>query len=63
MKTIEITVDAKGGTTGRDQGLHRRRVPGGEPVRRTGPRPPTAETLTAAFYQGQQAGQEIRQSS
>ena len=39
MKTIEITVDPQGPDHGRDAGLHRRRMPRGQPVRRAGPGP------------------------
>ena len=37
LKTIEITVSPTGPDHGRDQRLHRRRVPRGQPVRRAGP--------------------------
>ena len=39
MKTIEITVYPDGRDEGRDPGLHRPRVPRGQPVRRAGARP------------------------
>ena len=45
----------QGRDEGRDQGLLRRRVPRGQPVRRAGPRPAVGEQLTAEFYQAQQA--------
>jgi Protein of unknown function (DUF2997) len=63
LKTIEITVDPKGQTKVETRGFA-----GGECreasrfVEQTlGTR--SAETLTAEFYQGQQAGQDLRQSS
>lgn len=63
MKTIEITVDPKGGTTVRTTGFS-----GGEcrdasrfVEQALGTR--SSETLTGEFYQGQQAAQELRQSS
>ena len=61
MKTIEITVSPKGETKVETRGFT-----GGEcrdasrfVEQALGVR--TAETLTAEFYQGQQAGQELRQ--
>ena len=61
-KVIEITVDPKGEATVQTRGFS-----GGECreaskfVEQTlGQK--TAETLTAEFHQGQQAGQELRQS-
>ena len=63
MKTIEITVGPKGETTVRTAGFS-----GGECreasrfVERALGRP-TAETLTAEFYQEQPARQDLRQSS
>ncbi len=61
-KVIEITVDPKGEATVQTRGFA-----GGEcreaskfVEQALGQR--TAETLTAEFHQGQQAGQELRQS-
>ena len=61
-KVIEIVVDPKGEATVRTRGFA-----GGEcreasrfVEQALGQK--TAETLTAEFYQGQQAGQELRQS-
>ncbi len=62
MKTIEITVSPKGETHVETRGF------AGSECREAsrfveqalGQR--TAETLTAEFHQGQQAGQELRQS-
>ncbi len=61
-KVIEITVDPKGEATVQTRGFS-----GGEcreaskfVEQALGQR--TAETLTAEFHQGQQAGQELRQS-
>jgi hypothetical protein len=63
VKTIEITVDPKGQTKVETRGFT-----GGECRQASrfveqalGTR--SAETLTAEFYQGQQAGQDLRQSS
>ena len=63
MKTIEITVGPKGETKVETRGFT-----GGEcrdasrfVEQALGTR--TAETLTAEFYQGQQAGEELRQST
>ena len=62
MKIIEITIDAKGGTKVETKGF-----PGGEcrdasrfVEQALGAR--TAETLTAAFYQGQETDQTLKQS-
>jgi hypothetical protein len=62
VKTIEITVDPKGRTKVETRGFS-----GGEcreasrfVEQALGTR--SAETLTAEYYQGQQAGQELRQS-
>ena len=62
MKTIEITVGPKGETTVRTSGFT-----GGEcreasrfVEQALGTR--SAEALTAEFHQGEQAGQELRQS-
>ena len=63
MKTIEITVDPKGGTKVETKGFT-----GGEcreasrfVEQALGAR--TAEQLTAEFYQSQEARQDLRQSS
>ena len=63
MKTIEITVDPKGQARVETKGFA-----GGEcreasrfVEQALGTR--SAETLTAEFHQGQQAGQDLRQSS
>ena len=63
MKTIEITVDPKGQSRVETKGFT-----GGEcreasrfVEQALGTR--SAETLTAEFHQGQQAGQDLRQSS
>ncbi len=62
MKTIEITVDSKGQSKVETKGFT-----GGEcreasrfVEQALGTR--SAETLTAEFHQGQEAGQELRQS-
>ncbi len=62
MKTIEITVDPKGGSKVETKGFS-----GGEcreasrfVERALGAR--SGETLTAEFHQGQEADQELRQS-
>jgi Protein of unknown function (DUF2997) len=62
LKTIEITVDSKGQSKVETKGFS-----GGEcreasrfVEQALGTR--SAETLTAEFHQGQQAGQELRQS-
>ena len=62
MKTIEITVDPKGGTVVRTVGFSGSecREASRFVERALGTR--SAETLTAEFHQGGQAGQELRQS-
>ena len=62
MKTIEITVDAKGAVKVETKGFSGPacREASGAFEQALGAR--TAETLTPEFHQGQPAGQELRQS-
>jgi hypothetical protein len=63
MKTIEITVDSKGQTRVETRGFS---GPGCREASRFVEQAlgkTTAETLTAEFHQGQEARQDLRQSS
>ena len=62
MKTIEITVSPKGETKVETRGFTGGECRDASRFVEQALGRPTAETLTAEFYQGQQAGQELRQS-
>ncbi len=61
-KVIEITVDPKGEATVRTRGFVGPECREASRFVEQALGRKTAETLTAEFYQGQQAGQETRQS-
>ncbi len=61
-KVIEITVDPKGETTVQTRGFAGSECREASKFIEQALGQRTAETLTAEFHQGQQAGQELRQS-
>ncbi len=61
-KVIEITVSPKGEATVQTRGFSGSECREASKFVEQALGQQTAETLTAAFYQGQQAGQELRQS-
>ena len=61
-KVIEITVDPKGEATVQTRGFAGGECSEASRFVEQALGQKTAETLTAEFYQGQQAGQELRQS-
>ncbi len=61
-KVIEIIVDAKGATTVQTRGFSGSDCREASRFVEQALGQKTAETLTAEFHQGQQAGQELRQS-
>ena len=63
MKTIEITVGPKGETKVETRGFAGAECREASQFVEQALGPRTAEQLTAEFYQGQQAGQDLRQSS
>ncbi len=62
MKTIEITVSPKGETQVETRGFAGSECREASRFVEQALGRKTAETLTAEFHQGQQAGQELRQS-
>ena len=62
MKTIEITVSPKGETQVETRGFTGSECREASRFVEQAIGQKTAEMLTAEFYQGQQAGQELRQS-
>ncbi len=61
-KVIEITVDPKGEATVQTRGFTGSECREASKFVEQALGQKTAETLTAEFHQGQQAGQELRQS-
>ena len=61
-KVIEITVDPKGEATVQTRGFSGSECREASKFVEQALGQRTAETLTAEFHQGQQAGQELRQS-
>ena len=63
MKTIEITIDSKGQARVQTRGFAGSDCREASRFVETALGTRTAETLTAEFHQGQQADQDLRQSS